>query len=286
MSMSHPLRNRALCPALRYNHGKGRTRGSAVDQGSGEGNVESQPEQRLSQVQTLWTIVCRAHGEGTASMVRSAQEQLLGRYCIVVRRYLLGALRDADAAEELTQEFALRFVRGELKGVDRQRGRFRDYLKGTLFHLIGDFHRRRKKRPLPLPEGHEPAAEPEDNFAQDQRFLESWRAELLHRSWQALAQLQAETGRPFHQVLQFRAANLELRSADMAEQLGPVLGHAVNAAWVRQTLHRAREKFAEFLLDEVRQTLDEPTLEQLEGELVLLGLHSYCQPALDTRRAR
>ncbi|MBI3464762.1 MAG: sigma-70 family RNA polymerase sigma factor [Planctomycetes bacterium] len=251
---------------------------------SGEGYVESQPEQRLSQVQTLWTIVCQAHGGGTATTVRSAQEQLLDRYLAVVRRYLLGALRDADAAEDLTQEFSLRFLRGELKGADRQRGRFRDYLKGTLFHLIGDFHRRRKRTPLPLAEGYEPAAETDDVSAQDQQFLESWRAELLSRAWQTLAELQAETRRPFHQVLQFRAANLELRSADMAEQLGPVLGHSVNAAWVRQTLHRAREKFAEFLLEEVRQTLDEPTFEQLEDELVLLGLHSYCQPALETRR--
>ncbi len=247
--------------------------------------MESQPEQRLSQVQTLWTMVCQAHGGGTTSAVRSAQEQLLDRYCTVVRRYLHGALRDPDAAEELTQEFALRFVRGDLKGVDRQRGRFRDYLKGTLFHLIGDFYRSQKKNPLPLADEHVPAATPDEDSVDDQRFLESWRAELLHRAWQSLEQLQETTGQPFHRVLQLRAAQPEMRSGEMAEQLGPVLGHAVNAAWVRQTLHRAREKFADYLLEEVRQTLDQPTLALLEDELVLLGLHGYCQPALDALRA-
>jgi hypothetical protein len=49
---------------------------------------------------------------------------------------------------------------------------------------------------------------------------------------------------------------------------------------VRQALHRAREKFADLLLDEVAQTLDAPTTEQLEEEVLTLGLHIYCQPAL------
>ena len=33
------------------------------------------------------------------------------------------------------------------------------------------------------------------------------------------------------------------------------------------------------------ELLDQPTLALLEDELVLLGLHGYCQPALDTLRA-
>ena len=60
-------------------------------------------------------------------------------------------LRDREAADELSQEFSLRFVRGDLKGADRERGRFRDYLKGVLFHLIGDYWRRRKRAPQALP---------------------------------------------------------------------------------------------------------------------------------------
>lgn len=143
---------------------------------------EVSSDQRLSQVQTLWTVVCRASGDGTVNSVQAAQEQLLARYCTVVRRYFHGALRDADAAEELTQEFALRFVRGDLKGADRQRGRFRDYLKGTLFHLIGDFYRRKKKAPAPLACEQVPSVEPEEISEDDQRFLESWRSELIHRA--------------------------------------------------------------------------------------------------------
>jgi RNA polymerase sigma factor (sigma-70 family) len=245
---------------------------------------EMSPDQRLSQVQTLWTVVCRAHGDGTVNSVQAAQEQLLSRYCTVIRRYFLGALRDADAAEELTQEFALRFVRGDLKGADRERGRFRDYLKGTLFHLIGDFYRRKKKAPAPLADEQTPATEPDETFADDQQFLESWRAELIQRAWHSLEQLQIASGQPFFKVLQLRAAQPEMRSGEMAAQLSSESGQAVNAAWVRQNLHRAREKFADYLLEEVRQTLDQPTLEHLEEELILLDLHVYCQPALEALR--
>jgi hypothetical protein len=73
-----------------------------------------------------------------------------------------------------------------------------------------------------------------------------------------------------------------LRSADLAGQLGALLGKPVSAAWVRQTLHRARHKFAQFLVAEVQGTLDNPTAGQLEEELGELGLLEYCRPALDT----
>jgi hypothetical protein len=50
---------------------------------------------------------------------------------------------------------------------------------------------------------------------------------------------------------------------------------------VRQTLRRARDKFADLLLDEVAQTLRQPTVDQLGQELADLELLQYCQPALD-----
>jgi hypothetical protein len=52
-------------------------------------------------------------------------------------------------------------------------------------------------------------------------------------------------------------------------------------AGLRQLLHRAREKFADLLFDEVVQALEAPTPEQIEEELLDLGLLYYCRPALD-----
>src|SRR5262249_10904360 len=86
---------------------------------------------------------------GPPDAVADAQDVLLRRYGAAARRYLLGSLRDADAAEDLAQEFALRFLRGDFKGADPQRGRFRDFLKGVLSHLVAAYHRR---RPPPCPQ--------------------------------------------------------------------------------------------------------------------------------------
>jgi len=246
----------------------------------------SQPDlaHRISQIQTLWTVVGQAGGEGTTHAVNAAQEQLLERYGKAVYRYLLGAIRDSDAADELYQEFALRFVRGDLAGADPARGRFRDYLKGVLSHLVGDHYRRKRKQPLALNPEYEPSAAADEPALSDEDFLASWRNELLGRAWTALAQHEKHNSQPFHTVLQYRAAHPETRSEQMAEELSSQMGKPVNAAWVRQTLHRAREKFAEILLDEVVQTLRGPTMNDLEQELIDIGLIEYCRPALASMR--
>lgn len=246
--------------------------------------ADSGSDARLSQVQTLWTVVCRAHGDGPADAVRAAQDQLIDRYSKVVHRYLLGALRDRDAADELSQEFALRFVRGDLKGADRERGRFRDFLKGVLFHLIGDYYRRQKRAARSLPAEHDPPATSDEPAWSDQQFMDSWRSELLNRAWKALADLENETGQPFHSVLQMRAQKIDLRSTQLAEELSAQLNKPITSAGVRQMLHRAREKFAEFLIDEVAQTMLKPTLQDLEEELIASNLFEYCRPALDVLR--
>lgn len=250
----------------------------------GSGAVDMEPErqdQHLSRISTLWTVVRHAK-DGPAAAIRAAQEELMSRYRPAVYRYLLGALRDPDAADELTQEFALRFLRGDCRQADPQRGRFRDFVKGVLFHLIADYHRRQRVQPVPLPaEASGPAAaepSPEDLFDRD--FRDSWRAALLARAWDALARIQQETGQPFHTVLRFRIEHPDLRSRQMAEELGAQLKQPVSADWVRQTLHRGRDKFADLLLADVADTLQNPTAEELQNELVDLGLLTYCEPAL------
>src|ERR1700730_60584 len=100
--------------------------------------------QRLSRISTLWSLVCQAH-EGPAEAANSARQQLLERYGDAIRRYLRKLLRDADAADEVFQEFALQLVRGDLRGADPQRGRFRQFVKGTLFHLVADYRKRRRQ---------------------------------------------------------------------------------------------------------------------------------------------
>jgi RNA polymerase sigma-70 factor (ECF subfamily) len=239
--------------------------------------------QHLSRISTLWSLVCRAH-RSAGTMAVPAQRQMLDRYGGAVRRYLQGAVGNPDAADELFQEFAFRFLHGKLDGADPGRGRFRDFVKGVLFHLIADYHKRLKKRPQALPYDHpDLAVEPASLNDQDREFLTSWRDDLLAKTWAALSEQERQTGQPSYTVLRFRAEHADMQSPQMAEALSVPLGKPLTPAGVRQLLHRAREKFADLLLDEVAQSLDNPTDQQLEEELVNLSLLDYCRPALERR---
>ena len=54
---------------------------------------------------------------------------------------------------------------------------------------------------------------------------------------------------------------------------------------MRQTLKRARDRFADLLLDAVAHSLEDATASALEEELSDLGLLGYCQAALDRLRS-
>jgi RNA polymerase sigma factor (sigma-70 family) len=234
-------------------------------------------DQRLSRISTQWTMVFRAHGdEGDAPAL--AQRVLLERYGGAVFRYLVGAVRNPDVAEELAQEFALRFLRGDFRRARPEKGRFRNYLKTSLVHLVTDHHRARQAAPRPLaPE----VAAPETTGADDEpAFLASWREELLEKTWHALERYNPT----YKAALALRIQEPDMPSPQMAEQLTAQLGKPIAAPLVRKALQRAHEKFADLLLDEVAASMEETTAEELEQELGELDLLRYCRSALARRK--
>ena len=242
----------------------------------------------LSQIQTLWSVVELAHGDDTA--MQSAQQKMLDRYGGAVRRYALAALRDEDAADEVFQEFALKFVRGDFRGADPGKGRFRAFVKTVVYRLIVDYQRRKKKHSR---EGqmHSNLAEPgvadqPSTGETDALFHASWRDELLARCWGKLAEYECTSGKPYHTVLRYRVKHPEARSGELAEGLSKAMHKQVNAGAVRVTLHRAREAFADLLLDEVINSLADGSLDAAEQELIELDLLGYCKPALESRRQK
>jgi RNA polymerase sigma-70 factor (ECF subfamily) len=234
---------------------------------------------RLSRIATRWSLVCKAHS-GPCEAARAAQLELLKRYGGAIDRYLLAALRDPEAAEELSQEFALRFIRGDFRGVDPLRGRFRDYVKTVLFRLVAQYYKRRNLQPRSLPGD---VADPNTLADQDREFLDSWKCELLQRAWSALEEVQRKKGHPYHTVLRFSFEHSDdgTTSAALAERLSGELGRTFTAAGVRKILQRARAQFAQFLLEDVAHSLESATAAQLEQELRQLGLLAYCRPALE-----
>lgn len=239
---------------------------------------EREVQQRLSQITTRWSIIFQAH-EGKAEDVSEAQRLLMQRYAGAVYRYLLAALRDANAADDLAQDFAVRFLRGDFRRADPERGRFRNFLKTALQNLIVDHYRRQKRQPRQIPEdAPEPAVAPHEAEELDRQFLESWRNELLTRAWEALAH-----DGEYYTVLHLRAEHPDWRSAQLAEKLTTLLHKSVTENWVRQALFRARKKFADYLLDDIKQSLEQPTPETVEEELSDLGLLEYVRPELHRR---
>jgi RNA polymerase sigma-70 factor (ECF subfamily) len=234
--------------------------------------------QHLSRISTLWSVLLQAH-DGPPDAATAAQKVLLQRYSGAAYRYLLGAVRDPDVAGELCQEFALRFLRGDFRRADPERGRFRDYLKTALIHLVTDHHRARQAWPRPFTATDPEPAAPAETVDTDRDFLTSWREELLERTWAALA----AANPAYHAVLLCRIEDPDLASAQMAERLTTQLGKPLTADWVRKTQQRAHEKYADLLLEEVACSLGDATPEQLREELRELDLLKYCRSALARR---
>jgi RNA polymerase sigma-70 factor (ECF subfamily) len=235
-------------------------------------------DQRLSRIATLWSVVFQAHGGQEAAA--EARNRLLLRYSGAVYRYLLGAVRDPDAAADLCQDFAVRFLHGDFRRADPGRGRFRDYVKAALVNLANDYHRRRQARPLPLAaDASEPAAAAVPSLPSESDFVSGWRRDLLNQTWAALA-----TDHPaYHAVLLLRVENPDMQSPALTANSGERLGKPLTPANARKMLQRAHAKFADVLLDRVAESLTDPTADSLAAELKVLDLLKFCRTALARR---
>jgi RNA polymerase sigma-70 factor (ECF subfamily) len=234
----------------------------------------------LSQISTAWSLVDQAHVTSPEAR-QVAQAALFQRYRRAVYHYLLAALRDQHAADEVFQEFSLKFVRGDFRGADPQRGRFRNFLKTSLSHLIAN---RRRQRPLvTVPEPPEEAA----GFnPRDLDFAEHWRSELLERAWEALDDAQQLGGPPFYTVLRRHAEDPKLTSTALAAQVSAELklSPLLTDVATRKLLQRAREQFADLLVEEVARSLSSGNHAELEQELCDLGFYGCCRRSLQRRK--
>lgn len=243
-------------------------------------------DKRLNQISTVWTLVRRAHS--SADDVRTAaQVALLERYQRAIYRYLARSLnQDYDAADEVFQDFTLRFVRGDFKGADPGRGRFRDYVKRAILNLIIDHQKqmvRHRDQGAQAPDHLDNVAAPGDD--PEEQFLQCWRKELLDRAWEALATAANPDGPPFYEVLRRSCEDGQLTSEELARQLTAELQPArpFTDAGVRKVLQRAREKFGSCLLAEVSRSLETSGRQALEEELRALGFWMFCRKALEAR---
>ncbi|MEQ1824625.1 MAG: hypothetical protein ABL921_01720 [Pirellula sp.] len=239
-------------------------------------------EDHLSRISTCWSLVIQAHGDNVNDVVL-ARKKLLERYCGAIFRYALAALHDPAAAEELLQQFAYTFLRGDFQIANPNKGRFRDLVKSVLFHLIVNHQRQqRQNRSQSLDTQLEIVASPQDapGTEADRQFLKLWREELLDRTWAALEEFDRVGGHSWYATLRHYSQSPNLSSEHLAKALSSQLDRPFNSSSVRQILHRAREKFASLLIDEIGRSLNSAHRDAIEQELIDLDLLIYCKSSL------
>jgi RNA polymerase sigma factor (sigma-70 family) len=225
-------------------------------------------EERLTEIPTSWTTISSAHTPGPKS--QAAMEDLVGRYHDAVTRYIYLKVRDKHLADEVLQEFWTKLLTGKLAGADRSKGRFRDYLRTVLHRLIIDHFRSRKLLPLP-PGDLLDAARPDEDFDR------VWREAVINRVWSRLETYQASTPKNrYASVLQLRRDFPKASIDEIAGKLGEMTRTQVTPEAFRKNLQRARAKFVELLVQELRETIHPTSTEDVEAEIFDLGLgHLY-----------
>jgi hypothetical protein len=199
----------------------------------------------------------------------------------------------SHAADALYSNFALRILEVDnvLKRVNQrvnpEKGRFRDYLKVVLRHMVIDHYRQQqrdnKKRQELIPgSDNEPIAASGDVSHEDERFLQCWRQELVNQAWNALLAVERDKRQPYGTLLRLQEQNPTLRAAQLAEKLTQITGKAQTPENVRQLIHRGRKLFGKLLVEEVARSLGQTDAgpvepEKVEQELIDLGL-LFCRP--------
>lgn len=226
----------------------------------------------LGTTATDWALLNLAHA-AIPHDARDVWTRVFSRYEEPIRRSLGRLVRNPDIADELNQEFWVRFLRGDFSHATPTRGRFRNLIKTVLIHLVAD-HFRRVRREVPesvLGEGGlSLVARIANHHADD------WRQELIERAMAALHREAVQSRQICPEAIAVELAKPGANSPEKAIDLGERIRRDISPENYRQILHRTRTRFAELLVEEVRLSLTDPTAETVREELAELDLLRYC----------
>jgi RNA polymerase sigma factor (sigma-70 family) len=222
---------------------------------------------RLDAITTRWSLIRQAHR--TDRDAQAARAALVLRYAKSVRSYVGGMLKSREDADELAQDVIVRLLKGDFGGADPRRGRFRDLLKTATRNMVRHFwEKQARRRPVDADLG----LVAESQQAGDP-WLASWQKTVLDHSWAALKDVERENPKgQAHILLRLRTEFPDDTSDQLADKLSKKSGNAVRPDACRQMLRRARLKFAELLIDEIKLGLDDTTPARIQEELAALEL--------------
>ncbi len=198
-----------------------------------------------------------------------ASQEALARLCEVYWYPVYAFVRrsgfDADAAQDLTQEFFTRVIEKDyLSSVTPSRGRFRSFLLSAVKHFLSNQRDRARaakrgggQSPLPLESATAEGRyrlEPADPTSPDIVFERKWATTVLERAFGHLEaeQMEAGKGDAFALLKGALTGDRDISYADIATRLGTTEGA------VKVSVHRLRRRFGEILRQEIAETVETP----------------------------
>jgi RNA polymerase sigma-70 factor (ECF subfamily) len=223
------------------------------------------PKSVLEQISTCWPMI---HNP----------VQFVMRYARAIQKYVAAIVRDPHDAEDVAHDFLVRVFDKGFCPENVSRGRFRDYLKSAV-RYVAISHLRQRRSAEMTEEMLASIIQPDSEA--DRTYSSEWRTCVLERAWQAIELHQQQNAdNLFYSVLRLYSDDPKTSSDDHAVKLSEQLGRTVRADAFRQQLHRARKHFAKLIVEEVRQTIQNPNSESIEQELIDLDLMEFVRESL------
>jgi hypothetical protein len=220
----------------------------------------------------------RIEGISTRMSIVDSPERFVLRYGKAIRAYIGALMRDAHDADDVTQELLLEVLRRGLARREPGRGRFRDYLRAIIRNTVADSYH---KRGLPVQQRLDLDFLSANDKPAEKQWLSDWRNCILDAAWTALeAHEHAHAGNWCHTALRLVVDHPEEHSVQLAHRLSKRIGQPMRPDAFRKQVSRARSLFARLMVDEVRQTLSDPTPQQVHEELLEVGLLGYVRSHL------
>jgi len=214
---------------------------------------------------THWSVVLTAIEE-PSPQAAAALEKLCRTYWYPLYAYVRRKGYNAPDAQDLTQEFFARLLaRNYLSVADRNRGKFRSFLLGSLEHFLArewtKAHAQKRGGGQPLVSLDEVDAEriyqqePATGLAPESLYDKRWAMTLLERAMERLGVDYAAAGKRelFDQLKSLLLAEC---SGESYRQLAGPLGLSEGA--VKVAVHRLRHRFREVVRAEIAQTVATP----------------------------
>jgi len=206
---------------------------------------------------TRWSLIIAARDDTPEA--RGALDALCRAYRPAVLTYVRGRGHSRGEAEDLTQGFFARFLeRGLHASADRERGRFRVYLRTALHNFLVNTYehdaaerRRPPQRPVDLDPDQLPTAAGDD--LPERAFERAWAVTVVQRAMQRLRREARAAGKG-ELFTRLQGFLLEAPDGDDYPRIAAELGMRANTIAV--ATHRLRGRLRELVREELADTVD------------------------------